>query len=580
MRIKIFLIGMLLWLQPWAVVPALAVQVDAQVDRTTIAPGESILLRVTVTDGKGQVDVSNLTGFKVIPRGTSSSVQIINTQMTRETTHNYLLIPQAKGDVSIPALSVTVDGKSFATKPIKIRVMTAPQGSQAAQNREIWVDAELSHDAPYVGQQITYIFKFFNAVNVNDAKFQPPEFSGFKAKEIEDRRSFRKIIEGREFAVTELYYILTPLTAGPLTIEPAALQVGIVKPDLRRRRSAFDGFFDDKFFRPGQIETRVLQTDSLNVQARPLPPLDPGLSFSGLVGKFELKTEMERTNLSVGDSATLTVSIQGQGNLMDAEAPLLQPTADFKAYADSPQEEIITGRAGTSGRKLFRTALVPIATGQFQLPPVQLTYFNTQSESYHPLTADIPALVVQATDTAQAAPILIAPHSLPDIKKHVQFTGRDILPLKESLMALHSNRHIDIKIYLICLLAPMLAYGSIALAKHWGRSDPKPAAIMKARAATALKSAKHCAPELFLTHLYQALTAAILSVAGRLGEALTWQEAKILMQSSGRPEETAQEVADLLTEIESLKYSGAKLSQQQKSELMTHTRQMVKELTA
>jgi hypothetical protein len=570
---------MLLLLQPWAAVCALAIRVDAQVDRTTIAPGESILLHVTVTDGEGQVDVSNLTGFKVIPRGTSSSVQIINTQMTRETTHNYLLIPQTKGDLTIPALPVSVDGEPFATKPIKIRVMTDPQGSQAAQSREVWVEAELSHDAPYVGQQITYIFRFFNAVNVSDAKFEPPEFSGFKTKEIKDRRSVRKIIDDREFAVTELYYILTPLTAGPLTIEPAALQVGIVKPD-RRRRSAFDGFFDDKFFRPGQIETRVLQTDSLNARARPLPPLDPGLSFSGLVGKFELKTEMEKTNLNVGDSATLTVSIQGQGNLMDAQAPLLQPTGDFKAYADSPEEEIITGREGSSGRRLFRTALVPIAAGQFQLPPVQLTYFDTQSESYQTLTADIPTLVVQATDTAQAAPIIIAPQSLPDIKKHVQFTGRDILPLKESLTALRSYRHLDIKIYLIYLLVPMLAYGIIALAKHWGRSDPKPAAIMKARATTALKSTKHCAPELFLTHLYQALTAAILSVAGRLGEALTWQEARTLMQHSGCSEEIAQKVTDLLTEIESLKYSGATLSQRQKSELMAHTRQMVKELIA
>lgn len=576
----VFWIGLLLWLSPWGPAWADGVKVAAQVDRSVIGPGESVQLRITVTDGQGEVDLSHLTNFKVVPQGTSSSVQIINTQMTRETSHNYLLIPKTNGNLTIPSLSVTVDGKPYKTQPITIQVMTDQQASEAGASRDIWVESQLSRADPFMGQQSTYTFRFFNAVHVSDAKFQPPEFAGFKAKEIEKRRSYRKIINGREFMVTELYFLLTPLKAGAVTIEPAQLQVGVVKPDRQRRRNAFDDFFNDTIFRPGQVVIRQLQTKTLELKIRPLPPLDTGRRFSGLVGQFELLAEMEKTELRVGDSATLTVTVQGRGNLMDAEAPRLQHSADFKSYDDSPQEEITTGPHGTSGRKLFRTALVPINVGRFQLPPVELTYFDTQEETYRVLTARIPELMVQASEAAQAEPVIIAPQRLQDIKKRVQFTGRDILPPKESLDALRSERLLDLKLFILFLTLPILAFGIVAVIQTWRRPEITPSAIMKERALQALKSARQDSPEMILSHLYQALTAAILCTAGRQGEALTWQEARALMQASGRPDDKAQQAADLLAAIESVKYSGTGLASQKTNDLAAQTRKMVKELTA
>ena len=114
--------------------------------------------------------------------------------------------------------------------------------------------AEISDPLPFQGQQITYTFRLTNRVQVNDAKFQPPEFKGFNAKEIEDRRSYRKVINGRDHMITEVYFVLTPLSAGVQTIDPAVLQVGIVRPGSRRGRSPFDDFFNR-----GTVVPKVLQ---------------------------------------------------------------------------------------------------------------------------------------------------------------------------------------------------------------------------------------------------------------------------------------------------------------------------------
>ena len=171
----------------------------------------------------------------------------------------------------------------------------------------------------FSGQQITYTFRLYNRVQINDAKFQPPEFKGFNAKEIEDRRSYREMINGREHMITEVHFVLTPLSAGPQTIDPAVLQVGIVRPGSRRGRSPFDDFFNR-----AAVEPKVLQTETVSVQVRPLPPLEGGGTFSGLVGRFDLSATIETTELKVGDSTTVTVVVQGQGNVMDAQAPGLQ----------------------------------------------------------------------------------------------------------------------------------------------------------------------------------------------------------------------------------------------------------------
>jgi hypothetical protein len=188
--------------------------------------------------------------------------------------------------------------------------------------------------------------------------------------------------------------------------------------------------------------------------------------------------------------------------------------------------------------------------------------------------------VVQASAEAQAQPLIVAPQALPDIKKRVQFTGRDILPSKESLDALRPLRRLDLKLFLLFLAVPVLAYGIVVAAQRLGRPDSTPATLMKERAGQALKAARRDSSDTALSHLYQALTAAILCSAGRQGEALTWQEARALMQASGRTEDKAQQAADLLAAIESIKYSGAGLAPQKRKQLVKRTAKMVKELTA
>ena len=551
--------------------------VSARVDRNTVFSGESIQFSITVHGNGGEVDLSPITDFKVHSGRTGSSVQIINGHMFKEVSYNYLLLPLRKGKLTIPALIVDVGGQVHRTNPITITVedRAATDTANPRRDKEVWVEVDVSDSTPFQGEQITYTFRLYHSVQIGNAKFQPPEFKGFSAKEIKDRRSYRKVINGREYRVTEFYYVLTPLESGALTIDPVVIEVGIVRQARRDRSTVFDDFFNRHV-----LEPRIVQGEPLSLQVQPLPPLPHGAPFSGLVGRFDLSAEMESTQLKVGDSTTLTLTISGEGNIMDAQMPDLQLPPAFKSYADNPDETVQVNRDGYSGSKVFRTALVPVKAGEFILPPVAWVYFDVQQEAYRTLKTRLPGITVTASAAAAEAPVTITPQPLAQLKKRVAFTGRDILPPKERLTAIQSHELLGWPIFALAIAGPAMVFGCAVLMQRWRRPDTSPSAVMRARARQALKYAqsKAASGEGFLTALHQALTAAIFAAAGRTGEALTWKEAASILLDIGIAKETADQAAELLSKIESLKFSGAASEAIPDRSLLDQTRKMVREL--
>ena len=555
---------------------AQAASVRAVVDRNQVTVGESLSLQVTIEGGDGDVDLSGLNGFKTISRGSTSSFQMVNGRTSRQMIYNYVLIPLKAGGLTIPAIPVTIDSERHYTVPITIRVSKEPSADSG--QRDVYVTAGVSTKTPWVGQQFVYTFRLFNAVQVADAKFQAPEFDGFHADEIEDRKSFRKVINGREFIVTELTFILVPVKTGTLTIDPSVLQVALFQKN--RRREPFAGM--DAFFGRTETTTRILQTDPMTITVRDLPEKPAGRTFSGLVGKFNIKAALDKTDLQVGDSTTLAITIDGTGNIMDAAVPEVPTPEGFKTYADNPEESVQKNTSGITGSKTFRTALVPVKAGDYRLDPVKLTYFDVEQGEYRTLaTAAFDVHVTPSTTAATDIDVVRAtPQVLPSLKKKVEFTGRDILPIKESLDSLESRRPLLTVWFWGLLALPTLGFFLTVLIIRLSRKDESPERIMADRSQQALKTAAD--PKLtdadFLSALYRALVSCILGKQGVMGTSLTWSEAKARLTDIGWDEETAGAAARLLEEIESFNYSGGTLDAEKRADLLSRSRQTVRRL--
>ncbi len=561
-------------------VPGFAVgaKISAVVDQNRITPDETVQLTVTIDGDKGQIDTSAIRDFTVVSRGTGSTIQMINGQTTRQTSANYILIPLKSGTLTIPPLSVKTGGKVLKTREIKITVSRSP--AQNTDQKELFVQGTVSNTAPYAGEQMIYTFSLYSAVRMANLRFQKPAFQGFTVRQIGDSRTRQRVVNGRQFDVTELDYLLVPIAAGTLTIDPALLRCDVIQSN-KRSRSGFDSFFNDSFFGNVTGKPVVLKTQPLAVTVKPLPENTGGDVFSGLVGQFQMTAELKDATLKTGDSTTLAVTIAGSGNIMDAESPAINVPRGLKEYQDTPEEAIALDQKGYSGRKTFRSALVAVTPGIYTLSPAKMVFFDPEKGSYRPLHAGPFELTVNPSGESPDASVNSppAPDTVAKIKKQkVMFTGHDILPLKEDLDALKSRKNIPLKLFMLYLLTPALVYLVLRIVRNGMRKDVTHRTRMLKKSEKALKKAgrRGVSGETLLDLLYRALVAAIFASADRAGEAITYEEARDILQQKGYSDEVVSQSVVLLEKIESARYGGMHLDENGEKDLLTLTGQLVK----
>jgi hypothetical protein len=328
----------------------------------------------------------------------------------------------------------------------------------------------------------------------------------------------------------------------------------------------------------------VFQAQPLKVTVKALPASDGKFPFSGLVGSFQIQAELDNADLKVGDSATLSLTIKGSGNIMDAQAPAVRVPESFKIYEDTPEEEIQVGRNGFSGQKVFRLALVPITEGRYTLPPVELKYFDAASARYETIqTQPLELSVAPSLTQEPLASYNAFTLNQPTLKQKVEFSGRDILPLKEEVEALENRSTLLFWQLAALLIIPVFLFTAAMSAIHLRRKKTDPASLMADRAQSALRealrsSASETSSQTFVACLYRSLKAAVFARAGREGESLTTIEAEKFLIDRGLPDPIAAEAARLLERLEAAGYGGLDLTPAKRAELLSETKAITKKL--
>ncbi len=559
------IITLLLWVTV-AAAPVRAASVSATVDRTRVVGGESLTLTVTVEGSKGEVNVAGIRDFQVASRGTSSSYNIINGNVSSRTEYTYSLIPLKKGPLVIPALPVTIGHKTLYTEMITIEVSDSPQTDSGPKDADIFIRLSVSDDSPWLGEQITCRLSLYNAVRITNASLTlAPKFPGFSAEQLEDNRSYSRVVGGRRFDVTEIVYVLTPEQAGEQAIGPAVISCDVVSRKTSRGRSMFDSFFNDPFLGRGlNLESRRLTADPVKVTVRPLPEYTGKDPFSGLVGEFAISAEIDQTTLVEGESANMAIIISGRGNIQSASNPGFNLPDAFKIYEDAPVEDIAASDAGVSGKKRFPAALVALTPGSYTVGPFSLTYFDVSRKSYITISTVPIEVTVNPSDKSQTVDLTGTNTGkqehlpLPVRKQAVEFTGHDIFPIQQDLSALNHQGPVPLNVFILLVGGPFLLYFLAAVMITRIRRQIDDTTLMSRKSKTALKSAGQdkLAPETRLDHLFKAVVYAVYARAGRRGESLTYREARQVLLDNGCDQSLTDEICRLLEEIEQARYGG------------------------
>jgi hypothetical protein len=125
----------------------------------------------------------------------------------------------------------------------------------------------------------------------------------------------------------------------------------------------------------------------VDIRVRPLPPRKPD-DFSGAVGNFKFKSFISRNTITTDDALTLTLVIEGDGDLKRIQAPQIDFPEPFEVYEPKIQEEAKGEYNGNRyGRKTIEYVCLPREAGQYSIRP-SFTFFDPDSVKYRRLQAE------------------------------------------------------------------------------------------------------------------------------------------------------------------------------------------------
>ena len=256
-------------------------RIQVTVDRNQVAMGDQIYLTIRIEGSPDEPPgLPELPDFRVLSRGERRDMQIVNGRVSNSTSYNYLLIPTRAGSFEIGAATALIDGAEVRSRPFTIQV-TAGEGVDNEQDRDLFVTATVSTDRPWQGQQVVYTWRFYSRVPVGQGSIESMEFgSDVVVEDLGDVRQFQVSLDGVQYSVNEVRKALFPQRAGEVTLPQTQLRVQVEVEQRRRpsrRRSIFDEF-DSLLGAGGRWATKYLLTE---------PPDPRRAAPSALAGRLE-----------------------------------------------------------------------------------------------------------------------------------------------------------------------------------------------------------------------------------------------------------------------------------------------------
>ncbi|MCK9205433.1 MAG: BatD family protein [Bacteroidales bacterium] len=452
-------------------VSAQEIQLSAS-SKPVVAVGETFTLSYSLNAQGAGFRGPNIQAFEVLSgpnTSTSSSIRSINgrTSMTITYTYSYILQATREGAFEIPAASVTVDRKVYTSNTLNIKVIknsngsayqsapgakNAPSGGRGNDQQsasvgagDVYVKAFASSSNPLQGEGIVVTYKIYTKVpiaQINISKLS--SFSGFWSqnlmKENDKLQQTTQVINGEQYVVADIRKIaLFPLKSGRLVIDPLELEcVAQVRKQNKTRTGDpfFDDFFNDSFFNNNVANVeKSLKSNPLIINVQPLPETGKPVDFSGAVGSFTFRSEMDKARLKTNEAVTLKCSISGQGNIQLIDKLGVVAPPDFETYDPKVTSDIQTTAAGVSGTQTFEYLLIPRKPGKFTIKPVNFTYYDISKRRYLTLTSPAYTLDVEKGSGDATAMVTYSGAN----KEDIQYIGSDIRHIKDKRFALVSR---------------------------------------------------------------------------------------------------------------------------------------------
>lgn len=410
-----------------AACPARATDVSFDVQPRLLNLGETAQATLTFHGVRSapNIDFPAIPGLQIT--GTGQQMQFGTGGSQVSLTYN--LFPQKPGTHAIGPYTLDLNGEQIQIPQVTLEVR-APDGSADAANREmLFARLTLPGEPPYIHQVFDIVLGLYSLPNVELAREVNllggfPE-SGFVIGNFEELQTVREEVNGQFYNLRRFRAKARALTAGDFALQPA-LRVNVVDPGRRREPRDPFGFFDPF---SGPATTPVsLAIPPTNLAIRAIPADGRPAEYSGAVGQFDFAVDVRPRELKVGEPVTVSLRLQGAGNIAAVLPPSYRDSDGFKAY-EARQVGDTPDPAAESGTKTFEQVVMPRTDALKELPALQFSFFDPAASQYRTVAAGPFPLVVHPSENGANALLLQVPGQSGG-GGHALVLGSDLVYLK------------------------------------------------------------------------------------------------------------------------------------------------------
>jgi len=380
---------------------------SASIDKSTIGQNERFQIYFTYKGGNlnalNNFKAPSFKGLKILSGpNESKNMQIINGQVSGSITFSYVAVGSSIGKFNIGSASVKADGKTFTTSPIEFNIIKSTSVnskidsdlgiSKEELNKNVFIRATPNKRTAFLGEQVTVTYKLYTKTNINSPQISKlPTFSGFWSEELDAVKNINFEIEmykGERYRVAVIKKVaLFPSKTGNLSVTPFELKVPVIVKS-KKRRNAFDDFFNDSFFGRSQTIEHIAKSNKLKIKVKPLPSGNVPSSFAGGVGNFDFDVKLDKQDVELNEAISVKIKISGTGNIALLKLPEINFPAGFEKYEPKTSERI-NKKSIVSGRKNIEFLIVPRVPGLKEIPPIAFSYFDLKEKKYVTKTSEV-----------------------------------------------------------------------------------------------------------------------------------------------------------------------------------------------
>ncbi|MFQ5614243.1 MAG: BatD family protein [Anaerolineae bacterium] len=373
--------------------------ISVSVNSTHVSTDELVALIVTVVDDspqRPQPILPPLDGLAVVDIDLVTDVRLVGGHIQTEAVYTYFLQPRRTGSLIIPPVGLEVDGQVYETRAITITVSQGAAPAPSPENavepphisppielagQDFFVQSEVDLARPYVGQQIIYTFRFYQAIYLyHEPQYDGPLFSEFETQGLPVRQ-YNLDVAGRTYLITEIRMALFPRNPGRVDIPPARL---MLPGNIYEAPAEF-------FSEPVRLEVLALPGNA--------PP-----EFKGAVGRFEIQSWLSPRVAVAGQPAKLHIAISGEGNIQLLPEPVWPDLEGWRGYETLTSLSTEMNEDLLTGTQVYERLVVPDRAGEHTIPAIHFAYFDPLAAEYRTIsTGPLPVTVLPAPTPDQAA---------------------------------------------------------------------------------------------------------------------------------------------------------------------------------